>query len=83
MENDSFRQESPVNTSKKPSFFPELDTITPDGADQIPVETGSYTRWYNQADGSVQRGTHPWHRFQSRRNHGQQHQSHMMRCNRR
>ncbi|GFV31175.1 hypothetical protein TNCV_4315001 [Trichonephila clavipes] len=40
---------------------------------------GSYTRWYNQADGSVHRGTDPRNRFQSRGNHGQPHQSHMMR----
>ncbi|GFW27568.1 acetyl-CoA carboxylase 1 [Trichonephila clavipes] len=53
--------------------------ITPDSADRKPVDTGSYTRWYNQADGGVHRGTDPRNRFQSRGNHGQPHQSHMMR----
>ncbi|GFX00073.1 hypothetical protein TNCV_3080691 [Trichonephila clavipes] len=53
--------------------------ITPDSADRKPLETGSYTRWYKQADGSVPRGTNPRNRFQSRGNHGQPHQSHMVR----
>ncbi|GFU76989.1 hypothetical protein TNCV_4521451 [Trichonephila clavipes] len=43
-----------------------------------PVDTGSYIRW-NHAYGSVHRGTDPQNRFQSRGNHGQPHQSHMMR----
>ncbi|GFV26724.1 hypothetical protein TNCV_3292681 [Trichonephila clavipes] len=149
MEDDSFRQESPVNTSKEPFFFPEFDlnkfsscksfldcfdqqclehqkdeqwkkkniaryltgvylkfcpiqfqkflvikkistpcewistmrqliAVTPDSADRKPVDTGSYTRW-NHAYGSVHRGTDLQNRFQSRGNHGQPHQSHMMR----
>ncbi|GFU01394.1 hypothetical protein TNCV_3019601 [Trichonephila clavipes] len=57
----------------------QLIAVTPDSADRKPVETGSYTRWYNQADGSVHRGTDPRNRFQSRGNHGQPHQSHMVR----
>ncbi|GFT54903.1 hypothetical protein TNCV_4888561 [Trichonephila clavipes] len=57
----------------------QLIAVTPDSADRKPVDTGSYTRWYNQADGSVHRGTDPRNRFQSRGNHGQPHQSHMMR----
>ncbi|GFX08840.1 hypothetical protein TNCV_1548781 [Trichonephila clavipes] len=56
----------------------QLIAVTPDSADRKPVETGSYTRWYNQADGSVHRGTDPRNRFQSRGNHGQPHQSHMV-----
>ncbi|GFT63085.1 hypothetical protein TNCV_705171 [Trichonephila clavipes] len=59
----------------------QLVAVTPDSADRKPVETGSYIRWYNQTDGSVHRGTDPQHQFQSRGNHGQQHQSHMMRFN--
>ncbi|GFX85873.1 hypothetical protein TNCV_2472751 [Trichonephila clavipes] len=55
----------------------QLIAVTPDSADRKPVETGSYTRWYNQTDGSVHRGTDPRNRFQSRGNHGQPHQSHM------
>ncbi|GFW57828.1 hypothetical protein TNCV_2927471 [Trichonephila clavipes] len=158
MEDDSFRQESPVNTSKEAFFFPEFDlnkfsscksfldcfdqqcleyqkdeqwkkqnipryltgvylkfwyenhlfeksyqTISEvpgyqedfdtlrmdlndatinrsntDSADRKPVDTGSYTRW-NHAYGSVHRGTDAQNRFQSRGNHGQPHQSHMMR----
>ncbi|GFX36170.1 hypothetical protein TNCV_1103611 [Trichonephila clavipes] len=55
-----------------------ISAVTPDSADRKPVEdTGSYTRW-NHAYGSVHRGTDPQNRFQSRRNHGQPHQSHMM-----
>ncbi|GFV17423.1 hypothetical protein TNCV_2901351 [Trichonephila clavipes] len=123
MDDDSFRLESPVNTSKPPFFFPEFDTnkfssfksfldcfdqqcleyqktnkgrskilldvsreyilnfVTPDNPNQNAVETGSYTRWNIQADGSVHRGTDPRHRFQSRGYHGQQHQSHMVRFN--
>ncbi|GFV95861.1 short transient receptor potential channel 6 [Trichonephila clavipes] len=58
-----------------------LFAVTPHSADRNRVETGSYTRWNNQAYGSVHRGTDPRHRFQSRGNHGQQHQSHMVRFN--
>ncbi|GFX78074.1 hypothetical protein TNCV_972281 [Trichonephila clavipes] len=47
-------------------------------ADRKPVDTGSYTRW-NHAYGSVHRGTGQQYRFQARGNHGQPHQSHMMR----
>ncbi|GFS60312.1 hypothetical protein TNCV_2827731 [Trichonephila clavipes] len=61
------------------STMRQLIAVTPDSADRKPVETGSYTRWYNQADGSVHRGTDPRNRFQSRGNHGQPHQSHMVR----
>ncbi|GFW92312.1 hypothetical protein TNCV_3541981 [Trichonephila clavipes] len=61
------------------STMRQLIAVTPDSADRKPVETGSYTRWYNQVDGSVHRGTDPRNRFQSRGNHGQPHQSHMMR----
>ncbi|GFX24912.1 hypothetical protein TNCV_3451821 [Trichonephila clavipes] len=57
----------------------QLIAVTPDSADRKPVETGSYTRWHNQADGSVHRGTDLRNRFQSRGNHGQPHQSHMVR----
>ncbi|GFW41003.1 hypothetical protein TNCV_414121 [Trichonephila clavipes] len=56
-----------------------LIAVTPDSADRNAVDTGSYTRWYNQADGSVHRGTDPRNQFQSRENHGQPHQSHMVR----
>ncbi|GFW25028.1 retrovirus-related Pol polyprotein from transposon 412 [Trichonephila clavipes] len=55
----------------------QLIAVTPDSADRKPVETGSYTRWYNETDGSVHRGTDPRNRFQSRGNHGQPHQSQM------
>ncbi|GFT53663.1 hypothetical protein TNCV_1918121 [Trichonephila clavipes] len=146
MEDDSFRQESPVNTSRETFFFPEFDlnkfsslksflecfdkqcleyqktsngrskifldisrefilnfefqkflvikkistpcewistmrqliAVTPDSADRKPVDTGSYTRW-NHAYGGVHRGTGQQYRFQARGNHGQPHQSHMMR----
>ncbi|GFW55291.1 hypothetical protein TNCV_116771 [Trichonephila clavipes] len=54
------------------STMRQLIAVTPDSADRKPVDTGSYTRW-NHAYGSVHRG------FQSRGNHGQPHQSHMMR----
>ncbi|GFY30438.1 hypothetical protein TNCV_4066881 [Trichonephila clavipes] len=60
------------------STMRQLIAVTPDSADRKPVDTGSYTRW-NHAYGSVRRGTDPQNRFQSRRNHGQPHQSHMMR----
>ncbi|GFT50156.1 hypothetical protein TNCV_3622161 [Trichonephila clavipes] len=56
----------------------QLIAVTPDSADRKPVDTGSYTRW-NHVYGSVHRGTDAQNRFQSRRNHGQPHQSHMMR----
>ncbi|GFX20453.1 hypothetical protein TNCV_3488101 [Trichonephila clavipes] len=59
------------------STMRQLIAVTPDSADRKPVETGNYTRWYNQADGSVHRRTDPRNRFQSRGNHGQPHQSHM------
>ncbi|GFX19441.1 hypothetical protein TNCV_3050991 [Trichonephila clavipes] len=51
------------------STMRQLIAVTPDSADRKPVyrDTGSYTRW-NHAYGSVHRG-----------NHGQPHQSHMMR----
>ncbi|GFV38328.1 hypothetical protein TNCV_3951911 [Trichonephila clavipes] len=67
-----------------PSYQEDFDTlrqltaVTPDSADRKLVDTGSYIRW-NHAYGSVHRGTDPQNRFQSRRNHGQPHQSHMMR----
>ncbi|GFX64939.1 hypothetical protein TNCV_450771 [Trichonephila clavipes] len=66
---------------KKISTMRQLIAVIPDSADRNPVETGSYTRWYNQADGCVHKGTDPRYRFQSRRNHGQQHQSPMVRFN--
>ncbi|GFT54523.1 hypothetical protein TNCV_4933801 [Trichonephila clavipes] len=56
----------------------QLIAVTPDSTDRKPVDTGSYTRW-NHAYGSVHRGTDAQNRFQSRGNHGQPHQSHMMR----
>ncbi|GFS65306.1 hypothetical protein TNCV_2451351 [Trichonephila clavipes] len=59
----------------------QLVAVTPDSADRNAEKTGSFTRWYNQADGSVHRGTDPLHRFQSRGNHGQQHQSRMVQFN--
>ncbi|GFW16714.1 hypothetical protein TNCV_1639501 [Trichonephila clavipes] len=59
----------------------QLIAVTPDNPNRNAVETGSYTRWNNQAYGSVHRGTDPRHRSQSRENHGQQHQSHMVRFN--
>ncbi|GFX93474.1 hypothetical protein TNCV_1094141 [Trichonephila clavipes] len=59
------------------STMRQLIAVTPDSADRKPVETGSYTRWYNQVDGSVHRGTDPRNRFQSRGNHRQPHQLHM------
>ncbi|GFU73601.1 hypothetical protein TNCV_3428961 [Trichonephila clavipes] len=59
------------------STLRQLIAVTPDSADRNAVDTGSYTRWYNQADGSVHRGTDPRSRLQSRGNHGQPHQSHM------
>ncbi|GFY36378.1 hypothetical protein TNCV_3450811 [Trichonephila clavipes] len=61
------------------STMRQLVAVTPKSADRNAVDTGSYTRWNNQAYGSVHRGTHPRHRFQSRGNHGQQHQSHKVR----
>ncbi|GFV36578.1 hypothetical protein TNCV_2260971 [Trichonephila clavipes] len=63
---------------KKISTMRRLIAVTPDSANQNAVDTGSYTRWNNQAYGSVHRGTDPRHRFQSRGNHGQQHQFHMV-----
>ncbi|GFW98815.1 hypothetical protein TNCV_2837761 [Trichonephila clavipes] len=60
------------------STMRQLIAVTPDSADRKPVDTGSYTRW-NHAYGSVHRGTGQQYRFQSRGNHGQPHQSHMMR----
>ncbi|GFY00368.1 hypothetical protein TNCV_1664071 [Trichonephila clavipes] len=60
------------------STMRQLIAVTPDSADRKPVDTGSYTRW-NHAYGSVHRGTDAQNRFQSRGNHGQPHQSHMMR----
>ncbi|GFW31102.1 hypothetical protein TNCV_2576841 [Trichonephila clavipes] len=62
------------------STMRQLIAVTPDSADRKPVDTGSYTRW-NHAYGSVHRGTDAQNRFQSRRNHGQPYQSHMMRFN--
>ncbi|GFV14434.1 hypothetical protein TNCV_165611 [Trichonephila clavipes] len=56
-------------------------SVTLDSADRNPVETGSYTRWYNQAESSAHRGSDPRCRFYSRGNNGQQHQSHMVRFN--
>ncbi|GFY29807.1 hypothetical protein TNCV_1813821 [Trichonephila clavipes] len=114
MEDDSFRQESPVNTSKENQsfFFPEFDlnkfssfsevpgyqedfdtlrmdlndaTINRSNTGQRRPKTGRYWKLYpmdprkNHAYGSVHRGTDPQNRFQSRGNHGQPHQSHMMR----
>ncbi|GFT68587.1 hypothetical protein TNCV_1841831 [Trichonephila clavipes] len=61
------------------STMRQLIAVTPDSSDRKPVETGSYTGWYNQADGSVHRGTDPRIRFQPRGNHGLPHQSHMVR----
>ncbi|GFX69786.1 hypothetical protein TNCV_833631 [Trichonephila clavipes] len=55
--------------------------VTPDSANRNAVETGSYTRWNNQAHGSVDSGANPLHRFQSRGYHVQKHQSHMVRFN--
>ncbi|GFX88228.1 hypothetical protein TNCV_1066441 [Trichonephila clavipes] len=60
------------------STMRQLIAVTPDSADRKPVDTGSYTRW-NHAYGSVHRGTGQQYRFQARGNHGQPHQSHMMR----
>ncbi|GFU92984.1 hypothetical protein TNCV_2081301 [Trichonephila clavipes] len=60
------------------STMRQLIVVTSDSADRKPVDTGSYTRW-NHAYGSVHRGTDPQNRFQSRGNHGQPDQSHMMR----
>ncbi|GFU39386.1 hypothetical protein TNCV_1716581 [Trichonephila clavipes] len=54
-----------------------LITVTSDISNRNVVETGSYNRWNNQANGSVYRGTDPRHRFQARWYHGQEHQSHM------
>ncbi|GFU66156.1 hypothetical protein TNCV_2858291 [Trichonephila clavipes] len=59
----------------------KLNAVTHDNPNRNVVETRSYTRWNNQAYGSVHRGTDPRHRFQSRACHGQQHQSHMVRFN--
>ncbi|GFU77636.1 hypothetical protein TNCV_1091331 [Trichonephila clavipes] len=61
------------------STMRQLIAVTPDNANQNAVDTGSYTLWHNQAYSSVHRGTDPRHRFQSRGNHGQQHQSHIVR----
>ncbi|GFV33855.1 hypothetical protein TNCV_1820421 [Trichonephila clavipes] len=63
------------------STMRQLIAVTPDSADRNLLETGSYTRWYNQTDGSVHRGTDPRHQFHSRGNHGQQHQFHILRFN--
>ncbi|GFU44853.1 hypothetical protein TNCV_1291151 [Trichonephila clavipes] len=38
----------------------QLIAVTPDNANQNAVDTGSYTRWNNQAYGSVHRGTDPY-----------------------
>ncbi|GFY65005.1 hypothetical protein TNIN_283511 [Trichonephila inaurata madagascariensis] len=59
----------------------QLIAVTPNNPNRNTVETGSYTRWNNQAYSSVHRGTDPRYRFQSRGYHGQQHQSHMVRFN--
>ncbi|GFU94652.1 hypothetical protein TNCV_4058651 [Trichonephila clavipes] len=53
----------------------QLIAVTPDSADRKPVDTGSYTRW-NHAT-VVHRGTGQYD--SARGNHGQPHQSHMMR----
>ncbi|GFU25717.1 hypothetical protein TNCV_207241 [Trichonephila clavipes] len=60
------------------STMRQLIAVTPDSADRKPVDTGSYTRW-NHAYGSVHRGTQSTVQIQARGNHGQPHQSHMMR----
>ncbi|GFS61508.1 hypothetical protein TNCV_4312221 [Trichonephila clavipes] len=60
------------------STMRQLVALTPDITDRNAEKTGSYTRWNNEAYGSVRRGTDPRHRFQSRGHHGQQHQSHMV-----
>ncbi|GFX42197.1 hypothetical protein TNCV_3003381 [Trichonephila clavipes] len=48
------------------STMRQLVAVTSDSADRNAEKTGSYTRWNNQADGSVNRGTDLLHRFQSR-----------------
>ncbi|GFY72575.1 hypothetical protein TNIN_378461 [Trichonephila inaurata madagascariensis] len=63
---------------KKISTMWQLIAVTPDNPNRNAVETRSYTRWNNQAYGSVHRGTDPRHRFQSRGYHGQRHQHHHM-----
>ncbi|GFU68122.1 hypothetical protein TNCV_247861 [Trichonephila clavipes] len=63
------------------STMRQLIAVTLDNPNRNAVETGNYTRWNNQAYGSVHRGTDPRHRFQSRGYHGQQRQSHMVRFN--
>ncbi|GFY69251.1 hypothetical protein TNIN_377501 [Trichonephila inaurata madagascariensis] len=55
-----------------------LIAVTPDNPIRNAVETGSYTRWNNQAYCCVHRETDPRHRSQSRGYHGQQHQHHHM-----
>ncbi|GFX91851.1 hypothetical protein TNCV_3576811 [Trichonephila clavipes] len=55
------------------STMRQLIAVTPDNPNQNAVETGSYTKWNNQAYDSVHRGTDPRLRFQSRGYHGQQH----------
>ncbi|GFS84666.1 hypothetical protein TNCV_4607821 [Trichonephila clavipes] len=83
-------EKSPKTISEVPGYQEDFDTLRMDLNDATinrsntgqrrpkPVDTGSYTRW-NHAYGSVHRGTDPQNRFQSRGNHGQPHQSHMMR----
>ncbi|GFY57973.1 hypothetical protein TNIN_334371 [Trichonephila inaurata madagascariensis] len=58
----------------------QLFAVTRDNPNRNPIEAGNYSRWNNQAYGSVHRSTDPWHRFQSRGYHGQQHH-HMVRFN--
>ncbi|GFW59019.1 hypothetical protein TNCV_2831251 [Trichonephila clavipes] len=59
----------------------QLIAVIPGNPNRNAVKTGSYTRWNNQAYGSVHRGTDPRHRLQSREYQGQQHQFHMVRFN--
>ncbi|GFW15289.1 hypothetical protein TNCV_3739931 [Trichonephila clavipes] len=58
----------------------DFDNVAINRSNRNAVETGSYTRWNNQAYGCVRRGTDPRHRLQSRGYHGQQHH-HMVRFN--
>ncbi|GFY58054.1 hypothetical protein TNIN_355011 [Trichonephila inaurata madagascariensis] len=60
------------------STIRQLIAVTPDNPNRNAVETGSYTRWNNQAYGSVHRGTVPRQQFQSRGYGEQQHQHHHM-----
>ncbi|GFW65264.1 hypothetical protein TNCV_395301 [Trichonephila clavipes] len=49
----------------------QLIAVKPDSANGNAVETGCYTRWNNQAYGSVHSGTDPRHRFRPRGYRGQ------------